>query len=174
MVPDSPTVNSKIQQQQPLPFRNATEALATDAVVEGLIKEAMGGGSCAFGGSTMQPETIAYAPTCAFTEDSIAGRIAATVGRRAYDHWFLEKTSLTVQDDELTIGVASPFLVDWFQKQFRVPVNQAVREELGASARVRFAVDPEISTAAQSEDREKVAATKRSQQSSQIREMSRG
>lgn len=92
----------------------------------------------------------------------MAGRIAATVGRRAYAHWFLEKTSLTVQDDELTVGVASPFLVDWFQKQFRVPVSQAAREELGPSARVRFAVDPEISVSSREEDHEKDNTEERS------------
>ncbi len=92
----------------------------------------------------MQPSTIAFAPMHASGDEQILRALAAAVGDQAYEHWFDNKISINVQDDELTIGVASPFLVDWLVKQFRKVVHSAVQAVLGPSSRVRFTVDPEI------------------------------
>ncbi|TWU06599.1 Chromosomal replication initiator protein DnaA [Symmachiella macrocystis] len=103
--------------------------------------------TCAFGGSTMQPDTIAFAPMFTSAEEQILRALATAVGDHAYQQWFSDKTSLTVQDDEITIGVASPFLADWFQKKYRSTVRQAAQSVLGPSVRVRFEVDPDVAGA---------------------------
>lgn len=95
----------------------------------------------------MQPDTIAFAPMLASADDQLLRALAAAVGDRAYEQWFHQKTSLTVQDDELTIGAPSPFLADWYQKKFGAAVHGAARELLGPSARVRFNVDPDVAPA---------------------------
>lgn len=95
----------------------------------------------------MQPDTIAFAPMFTSAEEQILRALATAVGDHAYQQWFSDKTSLTVQDDEITIGVASPFLADWFQKKYRSTVRQAAQSVLGSSVRVRFEVDPDVAGA---------------------------
>ncbi|WP_339909661.1 chromosomal replication initiator protein DnaA [Symmachiella dynata] len=95
----------------------------------------------------MQPDTIAFAPMFTSAEEHILRALATAVGDHAYQQWFSDKTSLTVQDDEITIGVASPFLADWFQKKYRSTVRQAAQSVLGPSVRVRFEVDPDVAGA---------------------------
>lgn len=92
----------------------------------------------------MQPKTIALGPVRASAEELVSSELAEAVGQRTYEHWFQGKTTLEIQDDELTVGVASPFLVDWFQKQFREPAGQVAKKILGPSARVRFLVNPSV------------------------------
>jgi len=72
--------------------------------------------------------------------------LAAAVGDKAFGRWFQDKTSLAIRDDELTIGVASPFLADWFHKKFRAQLLTVARGELGPSAHVRFEVDANIAS----------------------------
>ena len=66
------------------------------------------------------------------------------IGDRNYQLWFAGKTTFKVQHDELSIGVASPFLLNWMQKQFRAPITEVARMALGPSARVSFQVDSAI------------------------------
>lgn len=66
------------------------------------------------------------------------------LGERNYDNWFREDVSLTFEGDSLCVGVGSPFLLNWMQKQFRREVSDAARTVLGPSANVRFAVDPRM------------------------------
>ncbi len=92
----------------------------------------------------MQPNTIAFESTPECAEEQILRELNAALGDQAFRHWFDQKVSLTIEGDELTLGVASPFMVDWFVKQFRESAHQAVQSVLGPSSRVRFAVDAEI------------------------------
>ncbi len=95
----------------------------------------------------MQPDTIAFAPMHASADEQILRELSATIGDQAYQNWFRDKTSLTIQDDEVTIGVASPFLADWLQKKYRSAVREAAQPVLGPSVRVRFDVDPQVAAA---------------------------
>ena len=66
------------------------------------------------------------------------------VGDRNYQLWFAGKTTLNVEHDELVVGVASPFLLNWMQKQFRSPMFDVAKSHIGPSARVSFQVDSTI------------------------------
>ncbi len=92
----------------------------------------------------MQPEPAAGAPPRGLTADGIREAIARRIGDRNYDHWFRDKTTLNVIDDQLTIGVGSPFLMNWMQKQFRPALQAAAVESLGPSGNIRFVVDPQV------------------------------
>src|SRR5690606_17493550 len=54
------------------------------------------------------------------------------------------------QSDEVIVGVGSPFLLSWMQKQFRPKIAEAARDVLGPSARVRFEVDSELASSLES------------------------
>jgi len=106
---------------------------------------------CCAGGRTMQPETLHQESVISIdgTDNSaqpklqqrVFHEIERCVGRQNYDHWFKNKTSLLIQNEDLTIGVASPFLLTWIQKQFRKPLSEAAQSVLGPSARLHFHVD---------------------------------
>src|SRR5262249_57093985 len=76
--------------------------------------------------------------------------LASLIGQRQFELWFRQKTRLVVDEDELVVYAASPFHQKWLQKQHRLPLVQAARTVLGASARVRFEVDATLSAAAAS------------------------
>ncbi len=78
-------------------------------------------------------------------ETKVLNELKRHVGKRNFKNWFHEKTTLTVSSDELAIGVPSPFLLSWMEKQFRSAILQVAQTVLGASARVRFKVDQLVS-----------------------------
>ncbi len=93
----------------------------------------------------MQP--VAVEPTQAGlpVDDAVWEVLKSHVGDRNFHHWFHHKTSLSISNDELTIGVSSPFLLNWMQKQFRDAVQRVAESILGPSARTRFVVDASVS-----------------------------
>ena len=99
-------------------------------------------------GGTMQPDSSAGSGSFGQPADSTSQRIAQEierlVGTRNYQHWFRAATSLKTADDVLTVGVGSPFLLSWMQKQFRAPVAAAAQAVLGPSARINFEVDAKL------------------------------
>ena len=93
----------------------------------------------------MQPVIAASGQPDTCPDDAIWKELRTQLGTRSFEHWFHRKTTVSVHDDELTIGVASPFLLSWMQKQFRAPVLKAAHVLLGTSARVVFEVDSQAS-----------------------------
>lgn len=72
--------------------------------------------------------------------------IQRAVGDSNYRNWFDSKTRLTVTQDQLTVGVGSPFLLSWMQKQFRDPVQHVAELVLGPSATVKWDVDADTTS----------------------------
>ncbi|HVV99431.1 MAG TPA: chromosomal replication initiator protein DnaA [Planctomycetaceae bacterium] len=62
------------------------------------------------------------------------------IGSRRYEHWFDQKTILSVEDDELTVSVINPFVLTWMQKHFREVLSDVAQNVIGPSARIRFDV----------------------------------
>jgi chromosomal replication initiator protein len=99
----------------------------------------------------MQPETMAMVQPATSAEEAIRCELAEAVGRRRFEHWFQNHTEFKVADDELSIEVENPFLLNWIQKHFRGPLQEIAQNVLGPSARLRFEVAPQaapISSAA--------------------------
>lgn len=88
----------------------------------------------------MQP-AFAAPPPGSNPVRQVFDRLRAGLDGRTYDHWIEGKITLAVADDELTVGVGSPFLLAWMQRQFSTPLRTAARSVLGPSARIRFVVD---------------------------------
>ncbi len=99
----------------------------------------------------MQPENNIASPN-ELEIKSINSELQNQVGTKVYDHWFHEKTSFRIEDDHLTIGVSSPFVLNWMQKQFRKESSLAAQSVLGASASVKFIVDSDLTRQSISEN----------------------
>lgn len=67
-----------------------------------------------------------------------------SVGDSNYRNWFDEKLRITVCRERVTLGVASPFLLTWMQKQFRTSVSDAVESTLGPTTKIEWCVDTDV------------------------------
>jgi chromosomal replication initiator protein len=76
---------------------------------------------------------------------------ANCIGTRSFAHWFGRQVAFAVEDGEVVVRVASPFFLNWMQKQFRAALLSSAASVLGASARVRFEVDGRLSAALEDE-----------------------
>jgi chromosomal replication initiator protein len=74
--------------------------------------------------------------------------LARRIGERRYEYWFLNKTKLSWQDGELTVGVPNRFFEDWVQKTFADEIRAAAADVFGNAPTVRFVIDPELFQAA--------------------------
>lgn len=50
------------------------------------------------------------------------------IGERNYRHWFLQKTQVTADGQQLRIAVATQFLSNWMQRRFSADVAEAARQ----------------------------------------------
>ena len=97
----------------------------------------------------MQPETPAMVQPIISPKDAFLHELASRIGSPNFEHWFHNKTELTISDDEVTIGVGSPFLLTWMQRRFRGDAAAAAAV-LGPSTQVRFEVNAALSVGLQS------------------------
>ena len=79
-------------------------------------------------------------------QSMILGLLEQQIGSRNLQHWFTGKTIFTFDGEELVVGVANPFLLDWMQKRFRGELAEIARSLRGPAARVRFEIDGRIAT----------------------------
>ncbi len=75
------------------------------------------------------------------------GLLKSRVGTSDFEHWFRDRTSFRLDGEEVVVGVASPFLLNWMQSNFRSAANDVARELFGPSVRSRFEVDPTLHVA---------------------------
>lgn len=90
----------------------------------------------------MQPGQSAPCDSAAVA--AVQRELMSRVGQRRFEHWFDGKTTLTVSDDRLRVGVGSPFLLNWMQRQFHQPLLEAAQAVLGPSANFRIEVDARL------------------------------
>lgn len=68
--------------------------------------------------------------------------LKSRLDQKRFRDWFAgEKTSVTIENDLVILGVASPFLLKWMQREFKEICTQVAQEIVGPSARLRFDVD---------------------------------
>ncbi|MCA9039883.1 MAG: chromosomal replication initiator protein DnaA [Planctomycetaceae bacterium] len=92
-------------------------------------------------GCTMQAQSLAMVQPHDFSESNFLELLRDEIGLKNYESWFQNKVSLKTDQDELSIGVGSPFLLNWIQRQFRSALTKLAKNFLGASVRVNFHVD---------------------------------
>lgn len=90
--------------------------------------------------STRGGSAPAAAPEHQFA-DQIRAELFTVLGEKRYTLWIDGKVSLAIHDDVLTVGVGSPFLLTWMQRQFKTELADAAQRVLGPSARVCLVVD---------------------------------
>ena len=69
-------------------------------------------------------------------------RIQAKIGDRNFGHWFADRTTLTLDDNTLRVGVAGSFLLNWMQKRFAVSLLEAMRQAVPGGS-IEWFVDPQ-------------------------------
>ena len=77
--------------------------------------------------------------------DALRSEVVAQVGEKDFGHWFAGRTTFTIENDELVVGVGSPFLLNWMQRRFHQPLNCVAQRVLGPAGRIRLEVDSAIS-----------------------------
>lgn len=108
-----------------------------------------------FSDDGFEPVEIAVTGTVAPSEQaagqsavqSIRHMLAELIGDRQFDHWFRDKTRLSVEAGVLVVYATNPFLQKWLQKQHRAALSQAAQSVLGPSADLRFEVDADLALA---------------------------
>src|SRR5688572_21603208 len=75
----------------------------------------------------------------------VTAELIARLGPQRYQLWCEGKIAVAIDGERLTIGVGSPFLLNWMQKQFRQIMSEAAQAVLGPAAHVVFEVDARIS-----------------------------
>jgi chromosomal replication initiator protein len=73
--------------------------------------------------------------------DQILQRVAARVGERRFRHWFQGRTRLILTDDLLRVEAASPYLLNWIQREFGAVIRAAAHEVAHPGLRIGFEVD---------------------------------
>lgn len=102
----------------------------------------------------MQPEQLATVQPNSGESKSdeqvqtLLNLIEETVGETDFKHWFAGQISVTTNDDQLSIGVGSPFVLTWVQRRFRIQLTKVAQQVLGVSAAVEFHVDPAVAVLA--------------------------
>ncbi|MFQ5734156.1 MAG: chromosomal replication initiator protein DnaA [Planctomycetaceae bacterium] len=86
----------------------------------------------------MQPDSSAQDGHAATVR--ILARLEQQLGPKDYRHWFDGKVALRAAGELVSVGVASPFLVNWMQKRFRREIAAAAQDVLGPAAIVQFCV----------------------------------
>ena len=76
---------------------------------------------------------------------------AERISTRSFAHWFGSQVAFALNGEELVVRVASPFFLNWMQKQFRAALAASAAAVLGASARVRFEVDGRLAAGSDDE-----------------------
>ncbi|MBT6156164.1 MAG: chromosomal replication initiator protein DnaA [Planctomycetaceae bacterium] len=92
----------------------------------------------------MQPATPAMVQPNDPTEVHFFEQLQRTVGERNFDHWFNKKITLACDGEQLSIGVGSPFLLTWMQKQFHRPLTEVAQSTYGPAVSVRLQVDSSL------------------------------
>jgi len=75
----------------------------------------------------------------------ITAELIDRLGTQRYQLWCEGKIQLTVTGERLVIGVGSPFLLNWMQKQFRQVMSEAAQAVMGPAAQITFEVDARVS-----------------------------
>ena len=98
----------------------------------------------------MQPDATARLSSsqARSLSERILAELEQHVGTKDYAHWFHGRVSVVADGHQVTLGVASPFLLNWLQKRFRREAAAAAQAVLGPSASVQFAVQAPAEQAA--------------------------
>jgi len=93
----------------------------------------------------MQPEIRATRQKKNRTQDLLLIELESQIGSENFKNWFADKTTFVISNEDVTVGVGSPFLLSWMQKHFRSELTAVAQLVLGPSARVTFEVDARVS-----------------------------
>jgi chromosomal replication initiator protein len=74
----------------------------------------------------------------------VMAELKARLGDRRFELWCEDKVRPSLADDQLTLAVGSPFLLNCMQKQFQPLLNEVAQLVLGPAARAVLTVDASL------------------------------
>jgi len=77
--------------------------------------------------------------------EAIYEALAAKVGQQKFRIWFKNSTEMALADGYLKVSVPNSFIASWIENHFANEISQAVRSVIGASVKVTFTVNPDLS-----------------------------
>ncbi len=77
--------------------------------------------------------------------EAIYEALAAKVGQQKFRIWFKNSTEMALADGYLKVSAPNSFIASWIENHFSNEISQAVRSVIGASAKVTFTVNPDLS-----------------------------
>jgi len=77
--------------------------------------------------------------------EAIYEALAAKVGQQKFRIWFKNSTEMSLADGYLKVSVPNSFIASWIENHFSNEISQAVRSVIGASVKVTFTVNPDLS-----------------------------
>ena len=81
---------------------------------------------------------------------SLRDALTAELGVERYQLWFVDKTRFSHRDHTMTCHAANAFYQDWLRSNFRDAIERAAKSVLGDSVAVKFAIDNDLTSRAQS------------------------
>ncbi|MEC7501682.1 MAG: DnaA/Hda family protein [Planctomycetota bacterium] len=81
---------------------------------------------------------------------SLRGALTAELGVERYKLWFVDKTRFSRRDHTMTCHAANSFYQDWLRSNFRDAIERAAKSVLGNSVTVKFAIDNDLTSRAES------------------------
>ncbi len=73
--------------------------------------------------------------------DRFLCELESEIGSANFAHWFRDKIVCQCEGEQISIGVGSPFLLNWMQRKFRGAAATSAQSVLGPAGRVTFHVD---------------------------------
>jgi len=90
----------------------------------------------------MPPNVLEKIPLdSAHTAEVLHEIIRKNIGERNHEHWFKNRTTFSIENNTVTLGVSTKFIVSFIRKQFSPQIHQAVRSVFGPETAVKIVVD---------------------------------
>lgn len=77
--------------------------------------------------------------------EAIAESLVERIGAQKYKIWFQSCAEFVLADGYLRVNVPNPFMANWLESHFLSDITHAVREALGTSLKISFAIAPNLS-----------------------------
>ncbi len=77
--------------------------------------------------------------------EAITESLVERIGAQKYKIWFQSCAEFVLADGYLRVNVPNPFMANWLESHFISDISHAVRDAMGTSLKISFAIAPKLS-----------------------------
>ncbi|MCK4625141.1 MAG: hypothetical protein KAV00_07520, partial [Phycisphaerae bacterium] len=77
--------------------------------------------------------------------DAVLEAVHRRIGTQKFNAWFKNAAQVSVENEDVKVGAANPFIAGWIESHFAEDLAAASREVTGRRRRVTVSVDPTLS-----------------------------